>query len=121
MPTSEYIVGSVVAVSHDGDLLYATKGDYTRMVNVVKVTNARSNGFAEKVPGIKEASGSVECVANADDLKEFTEGEEVALVWTPTGGTAHTFTALVTKVKESFTTDGDFTVSFDWESSGSYT
>lgn len=120
MVTPNILVGKVVAVSYNGTLMYATKGDHSRSVNVVKVTNARSGGYQQLKPGIKAARGSAEVVYNGDDPLTITEGTEVTIVWTPTGGTAKTFTALVTNVKESFVVDGDYINSFDWESSGSF-
>jgi hypothetical protein len=120
MATPAYIAGNLVGVTYNGDAMFATKADYTRQVNVVKMTNARSGGFAEKVGGIQEASGTVECVVNGDDVIDIEEGTEATLTWSPTGGTPKSFTALVTKVKESFVIDGDYTYNFDWESSGSF-
>jgi hypothetical protein len=118
--TPNFLVGKVVGVTVGGTLMYATKSDHTRSVNVVKVTNARSNGYQQVVPGIKSAKGSVEVVYNGDDPPSITEGTEVAIVWSPTGGAAKTFQALVTSIKENFVADGDYTYAFDWESSGSF-
>lgn len=120
MATAAYLTGKVVSVSVGGTLMYATKSDHTREVNVVKVTNARSSGYQTVKPGISRASGTCEVVYNGDDPVTLTQGTEATLVWTPTGGTARTFTALVTKVKESFVVDGDYLQNFDWESSGSF-
>jgi hypothetical protein len=118
--TPNYLVGKVVAVSVDGDLMYATKGDVNRSVNAQKVTNARSGGFQELKPGIASAKGNVECVYNGDDAPALTLGDEVEVIWTPTGGTVRTLQALITNMKESFVVDGDYTYSFDWESSGAF-
>ena len=120
MPTPNFLVGKVVGVTVGGVQMYATKSDFTKSVNVVKVTNARSAGYQQVVPGIRSAKGSVEVVYNGDDPPSITEGTEVTIVWTPTGGSAKTFQALVTSLKESFSADGDYTYSFDWESSGSF-
>jgi hypothetical protein len=120
-PTANYLVGKVVGVSADGAQMYATKGDVTRSIDAKKVTNARSAGFQQLKPGIAMAKGSVECVYNGDDPPTLALGDEVDIVWTPTGGTARTLQALITEMKESFVVDGDYTYSFNWESSGSFT
>ena len=119
--TPQYLVGKVIAITADGRTMYATKSDSTRSVNVIKVTNAKSLGFQELRPGIKSAKGSVECVFNGEDLIDLELGKEISVAWAPTGGTAHTFQALVTNIKDSFVVDGDATYSFDWESSGAFT
>ena len=119
-PTPNYLTGSVVAITVGTLTMYATKSDYTRQVNTVKVTNARSGGYQELKPGIKSSRGSVEVVVNADTLYEFTPGQEVIIHWVPTGGNARTLNALVTTVKESFVVDGELINSFDWESSGQW-
>lgn len=120
IPTPNYLVGTVMAVVADGITMYATKSDVARSVNLVKVTNAKSGGYAQVKPGIKSAKGSVECVQNGDDLVNLTLGKEVTIVWTPTGGTARTFQAVISVIKESFVVDGELTYAFDWESSGSF-
>lgn len=120
-PTDNYLVGKVVAVSVDGTQMYATKGDVTRSADAKKVTNARSGGFQELRPGIASAKGNVECVYNGDDPPALALNDEVEIVWTPTGGTARTLQVLITEMKESFVVDGDFTYSFNWESSGPFT
>ncbi len=120
MATPNYLVGVVLAVSVDGTDMYATKTSMKRGVNVVKVTNAKSGGFQQVKGGIRSASGSVEVVYNGDDPVDVQEGDEVEIVWKPTGGATRTFPALITNVNESLVIDGDYTYSFDWESSGSF-
>lgn len=120
VPTPNYLVGKVVAVSVGGALMYASKGDVNRSVNPVKVTNARSGGFQEIKGGIYSAKGNVDCVYNGDDPPSITLGTEVELVWTPTGGVARTMKAFVANMKEGFVVDGEYTYSFDWESSGAF-
>lgn len=120
VPTPNYLVGKVTAVSVDGALMYATKGDVNRSVNPVKVTNARSGGFQEVKGGIYSAKGNTECVYNGDDPPTITLGTEVELVWTPTGGVTRTMKAFVANMGESFVVDGDYIYKFDWESSGAF-
>lgn len=120
MATPNYLVGVVLGISFKGVDMYATKADMTRSVNVVKCTNAKSGGYQEVRPGIKSAKGSCEVVYNGDDPITIEEGDEGDLVWKPTGGATRTFPVLISNAKEGITIDGDYTYSFDFESSGSF-
>lgn len=97
------------------------------LLNEDDVTNAKSNGYGESVPGPKRLEGSFEAVwdANQSPLASpvsLRAGEEVTLSLSLYDGeSARTVVALVGDVEITSGVDGAVKYKASWKSQGEYT
>ncbi len=138
--TPNITIGEAVAVSVGGTLMYCKSGSVDRKAAAVKVTNARSGGYAQNKGGTKSADLSLELVYNGDSPPAIVEGTEVTVIFDSVGyetseglanptstttpapvGRLVTGQFLVTGVKDAWQVEADYGVTITATSTGPYT
>lgn len=120
MAQGTYRVGKVIHCSIGGTTLNITTSSVNRSVDTVDVTNAESGGYQEIEGSIYRASGSLSCVYKGASPPAVGLGTEAALVVLIGANNRFACSAVVTAVNDQSAVAGEFTVSFDWVSSGTF-
>jgi len=138
--TPNITIGEAVAVSVAGQLMFCKGGKVDRKAVAVKVTNARSGGFAQNKGGTRSADLSLELVYNGDSPPTIVEGTEVTVIFDSVGyetseGLANPVTTttpapagrlitgqfLVTGVGDAWQCEADYGITITAISTGPYT